>query len=208
MEVELKFLVEDKLAQERILKDRHLAEIKDSGSEEEISLKATYLDTEDMDLCKKKMAFRVRLENGSPIATLKWGGGATDGLHVRGELNVPVEDSYMESPRIDIFKGSEIYEDIKLAVGDKPLRPIMEMECLRKQIAVDTGKSISVVSLDIGNILTDRGTAPIAELEIELYSGDKDDMVALGRELAAKYNLVPENKSKFQRGLELMGMIE
>ena len=29
MEVELKFLIEDKLAQERILKDRHLAEIKD-----------------------------------------------------------------------------------------------------------------------------------------------------------------------------------
>ncbi len=28
MEVELKFLIEDKLAQERILKDRHLAEIK------------------------------------------------------------------------------------------------------------------------------------------------------------------------------------
>ena len=61
MEVELKFLIEDKLAQERILKDRHLAEIKDEGSEEEIELKATYLDTEDMDLCKRKMAFRVRL---------------------------------------------------------------------------------------------------------------------------------------------------
>ncbi len=28
MEVELKFLIEDKLAQERILKDRHLAENK------------------------------------------------------------------------------------------------------------------------------------------------------------------------------------
>ena len=47
MEVELKFLIEDKLAQERILKDRHLAEIKDEGSEEEIELKATYLDTEN-----------------------------------------------------------------------------------------------------------------------------------------------------------------
>ena len=99
MEVELKFLIEDKLAQERILKDRHLAEIKDEGSEEEIELKATYLDTEDMDLCKRKMAFRVRLENGSPIATLKWGGEATDGLHVRGELNVPVDESYMRYPR-------------------------------------------------------------------------------------------------------------
>ena len=110
MEVELKFLIEDKLAQERlILKDRHLAKIKDEGSEEEIELKATYLDTEDMDLCKRKMAFRVRLENGSPIATLKWGGEATDGLHVRGELNVPVDESYMRHPKTDIFRGSEMY---------------------------------------------------------------------------------------------------
>ena len=208
MEVELKFLIEDKLAQERILKDRHLAEIKDEGSEEEIELKATYLDTEDMDLCKRKMAFRVRLENGSPIATLKWGGEATDGLHVRGELNVPVDESYMRYPKTDIFRGSEMYGDIEAAVGDKPLKPIMNIDCLRRQISVDTGKSISVVSLDIGTILTDTATAPITELEIELYSGDEDDMISLGRELASKYNLIPENKSKFQRGLELLGVME
>ena len=58
MEVELKFLIEDKLAQERILKDRHLAEIKDEGSEEEIELKATYLDTEDMRSVQKKDGFQ------------------------------------------------------------------------------------------------------------------------------------------------------
>lgn len=39
MEVELKFLIEDKLAQERILKDRHLAEIKDEGHKRRLSLK-------------------------------------------------------------------------------------------------------------------------------------------------------------------------
>ena len=33
-------------------------------------------------------------------------------------------------------------------------------------------------------------------------------MISLGRELASKYNLIPENKSKFQRGLELLGVME
>lgn len=101
-----------------------------------------------------------------------------------------------------------MYGDIEAAVGDKPLKPIMNIDCLRRQISVDTGKSISVVSLDIGTILTDTATAPITELEIELYSGDEDDMISLGRELASKYNLIPENKSKFQRGLELLGVME
>lgn len=208
MEVELKFLVEDKLAQERVLKDRHLAEIKDNGSEEKLCLKATYMDTEDLDLCKKKMAFRVRLENGRPVATLKWGGAADNGLHVRDELNVCVSDDFIRNPVLDVFKGSEIYPQICDASSGKPLRAIMEIDCIREQISVDTGKSLSVVSLDIGQIVTEKGSAPINELEIELYSGDKEDMIELGRELAAKYNLKPENKSKFQRGLELLGIAE
>ena len=206
MEVELKFLIENKLAQERIFKDKHLVEIMDEGTEEQLRLEATYFDTEDFDLCNRKIAFRVRMENDKLVATLKWGGAAVNGLHVRGELNVPVEVSYVNNPQIDVFKGSELYGELKSAVGNKPLKPIMNINCLRKQMAVDTGKSISVVSLDIGEIVTDKKVLPITELEIELYSGDKDDMVKLGQELTLKYNLVPENKSKFQRGLEILGV--
>lgn len=206
MEVELKFLIDNKLAQERILRDKHLAEIKEDGTEEELCLQATYFDTEDFDLCSRKIAFRVRMENEKPVAALKWGGAAKDGLHIRGELNVPVEASYLKAPNIDIFEGSELYDQLRDAVGDKTLKPIMNINCMRKQMAVDTGNSISVVSLDIGEIVTDRASLPITELEIELYSGDKDDMVRLGQELTLKYNLIPENKSKFQRGLELLGI--
>lgn len=57
-------------------------------------------------------------------------------------------------------------------------------------------------------MITPKGQAPVAELEIELFSGDQDDMIALGRELAAKYNLTPGNKSKFQVGLELINGIK
>lgn len=206
MEVELKFLVEEPIARERILQDKHLEEITDAGSREEIEMKAIYLDTETFDLCQKQMAFRIRYENGNPIATLKWGGRVEAGLHERGELNVPVDEEYIKAPHLGIFKGSEIYEDIKTAAGEKPLHRLMEMNCIRKQITVDTGRSISVVSLDVGEIVTSKGTAPISELEVELYSGDKDDMVALGRELAAKYNLKEGLKSKFQVGLELLGL--
>ena len=92
-------------------------------------------------------------------------------------------------------------------MADKKLVPVMEMDYVRKAIQVDTGKSISVVSLDEGTIHTSKGDSDILEVEVELYSGDQEDMVALGGELAAKYNLVASDKSKYQRGLELLGVI-
>ncbi|MBR5129413.1 MAG: CYTH domain-containing protein [Firmicutes bacterium] len=205
MEVELKFLVEEPIAREKILGDKHLAEIMDEGSLEEIKMQATYFDTEDLDLCNSGIAFRIRRENAQPVATLKWGGKVEHGLHMRGELNVTVDENYAKEPSLDIFKGSEIYDIIEKAAGDKPLRALLEANCIRKQMRVDTGKSINVVSLDVGEIVTEKGTAPISELEVELYSGDKEDMIELGRELATKYNLVEGSKSKFQVGLELLG---
>lgn len=157
MEVELKFLVEDKLARDRILQDNYLEEMMHEGSREEIRMNATYFDTKDMDLCRNKMALRVRFENGKPIATLKWGGSSENGLHIRGELNVHVEKAFMESPNLSIFKGSEIYGELLELAGDKELIPLMEVECLRRQMMVDTGKSISMVSLDVGQVITSGG---------------------------------------------------
>lgn len=206
MEIELKFLVEEELTRERILQDDHLRKLAGEEALEVIPMKAVYYDTEEKDLLKKMYAFRVRYEDVRPVATMKWGGGVEEGLHQRGELNVTVNEVFSECPNVDIFKGSEIYEEIAEAVGEKPLIPVMEMEFVRKQMHVDTGKSISVVSFDEGEIRTAGGTAPISEVEVELYSGDQDDMIALGKELAAKYNLTPGNKSKYQRGLELLGL--
>ena len=67
-----------------------------------------------------------------------------------------------------------------------------------REVRVDTGVSISVLSVDEGEIKTLNGDIPILELEIELYAGDKDDMIALGRKLEEKYHLKRGNRSKFQ----------
>lgn len=208
MEIELKYLVEDEFTRERILQDGHLLEMADKETAETVHMKAVYYDTEDRALLKKQFAFRVRYEDVLPVATMKWGGGAEDGLHQRGELNVTVNEEFAAAPNVDIFRGSEIYEEIREAAGGRVLIPVMEMEFSRQQVHVDTGKSISVVSCDLGEIRTAGGTAPISEVEVELYSGDQEDMIALGNELAAKYNLTPGNKSKYQRGLELLGFTE
>ena len=207
MEIELKFLIDEEFTRDKIFNDKHLQEISEGSEIETIPMKAIYFDTEEKDLLKKEMAYRVRYEDGRIIATLKWGGSAEDGLHMRGELNVPVDRDFVKNPDITVFQESAIYEEILQAAGEKKLIPVMEMEFVRKQVQIDTGKSISVVSYDEGEIRTAGGSAPISELEIELYSGDQQDMIRLGTELATRYNLKAGNKSKFQRGLELLGYI-
>lgn len=204
MEIELKYSLTDNLAKERILSDRHLGEIKDASCDETLHMRAIYFDTAEGDLQRFQIALRARYENDRIVVTLKWKGSAQDGLHVRGELNVPGDESYLENPTVEVFRGSEIFEELEEAVSGKTLIPVMEMDYIRKSIQVDTGASISVISLDEGVIRAGGREAEVLEVEVELYSGDQDDMIALGEELASKYNLVKNDQSKFQKGLELL----
>ena len=162
MEIELKYLVKDEFVRDKILNDKHLESMMQQDSYEEIEMKALYIDTEELDFLKEKIAFRVRMENGRPVATLKWGGGNEGALHARGELNVMVDEDFLKDPNVEIFKGSDIYDRLKALSAHKCMVGLMTTDCIRKQIMVDTGKSISVISLDVGQIITDKGTAPIS----------------------------------------------
>ena len=95
MEIELKYYLGDNLAKDRILDDRHLAEMRNPEGDETLKMHAIYFDTAEGDLRNKKIALRARWENEHIMVTLKWKGSAVDGLHVRGELNVPADEAYL-----------------------------------------------------------------------------------------------------------------
>jgi triphosphatase len=90
-------------------------------------------------------------------------------------------------------------------IGGESLSSIMEVGFLRRRVRVDTGDSIIEVSVDTGEIVADSGSIPLCELELELFSGQQDDLTALGEKLALRYSLVPEKLSKYARGLQLAG---
>ena len=69
---------------------------------------------------------------------------------------------------------------------------------------IDTGISICEVAIDEGEIVTDFGNLPICELEIELFSGEQEDVRKIGEALAEKYQLTAENMSKYARGWKLL----
>ena len=69
---------------------------------------------------------------------------------------------------------------------------------------IDTGDGIYEFSIDTGEVVTEVGNVPISEIEIELYSGETEEMIEIGEKIQKKYGLEVENKSKYARGLELI----
>ena len=200
METEFKFRLSDPAVFDSIVEN---AEIKARGIDEveTIDMKATYFDTADYDLRNKGIAYRVRQEDDRCTATIKWDVEVSGGLHKREEFNLVVSDERQaDNPNIELFVSSDAYDVLRDAAGDKELLKMVNMEFTRRQFKVDTGKSISCISVDEGVIHHQSGREiPICELEIEWYYGDEEDFINLATLLMEKYELEAEEKSKLQR---------
>jgi inorganic triphosphatase YgiF len=201
METEFKFSLKDSSVFDTIVAN---AEISKMGLDavEVIDMHADYFDTADFDFRDRGIAYRIRQEDERCTATIKWDVNVSEGLHQREEFNLVVNDeNFAQHPNIEIFVSSDAYEVLHEAAGDKPLVPTITMDFQRRQFKVDTGKSISCISVDEGVIHHIHGkTVPICELEIEWYYGDEDDFMALANYIQTKYGLVTEDRSKLQRG--------
>lgn len=211
MEIELKYAVADGRTADSIWNDRKLKTMAKRAGEEprKEMFEGTYFDTEDHVLLKNDIAYRIRREGDRAVATLKWNGKSEGPLHIREEFNATL-GSWRDDIKPDpgIFRESEIGEELFDMIGDSKLEPLMQVNFRRRMLRADTGDSLVEVSIDEGEIVTPNGSAPISEIEMELYSGEKDDMEKLGSDLQKKYDLKPENDSKFARGLMLMDLIK
>lgn len=206
MEIEFKFKIENPEQAERIFSDPEIVAITDDNSQESINLHAIYFDTEDRRLSREGITVRTRKEGEAYVATVKWNGGSENGLHQREEINIPmVDDSKFHCPDLEIFCQSEMCETLKQVIGHRELLKRVEVKVLRKQIRIDTGKSICEMSYDKGEVINQDQKGIISEMEVELYSGSREDMESFVEKLAEKYGLEPENRSKFRQGLDLKG---
>jgi triphosphatase len=203
METEFKYNLTDASVFDEIVRN---AEINKMGIDavEAIEMHAAYFDTPDMDLRRKGIAYRIRQEDERYTATIKWDVNVSEGLHRREEFNLVVNDErFAENPDISIFLSSEAYDVLHEAAGNKKLMKTISMDYERRQFKVDTGKSISCISVDNGIIHHDDGhEVPILELEVEWYYGDEADFMALAELIRTKYSLETENMSKLQRAYE------
>lgn len=208
MEIELKYQMKNAETPNAIWNDKELAEMEEVDSRVIEDYVGIYYDTDTYDLLRNDIAFRIRREGMKPVASLKWNGRAKGSLHTREELNINLTDEeFAGGPKPEFFRESHIGEELRTIVGDKHLLPIMEVNVLRKTFRVDTGESLLELCIDEGEIITENGNGAVHEVEIELYSGEQADLEELGETLKAKYDLIPEQDSKFARGLKLLGKI-
>ena len=201
MEIELKYRIPDGDTAARIWEDSLFSEIEEEDSREELQLHAIYYDTKDLQLAKNEIAYRVRREGERTIATLKWKGKSEDGLHTREELTVPVADS---APDIDVFLESDIGPELEGLVEDQELMELMRTDMKRSRFRIDTGTGLFEISVDQGSVSTIYGSRDIQEVEVELFSGETEELLAVGRRLQEVYGLEPENISKYARGIEMI----
>ena len=203
METEYKYSIENSSVFDLIVEN---AEINRMGLDavESIDMHAVYFDTEDLDFRSRGIAYRIRQEDERCTATIKWDVNVKEGLHQREEFNLVVNDErFAQHPDIGIFVSSDAYDVLYEAAGDKPLMPTVTMDYQRRQFKVDTGRSISCISVDEGVIHhLDGHVVPVCELEIEWYYGDEADFMELAGLIQTVYGLRSENKSKLQRAFE------
>jgi inorganic triphosphatase YgiF len=204
MEIELKYLLRDQAQADEIMDSRFIYTLRVCGSEEIIPMKAVYFDTPSRAFEKAKIGFRIRKEGSEYVATVKEKGSSENGMHRRVEVNITLpEDTDPEKASIELFNGTEVYDDLREASAGEPLESIVIMEFTRRQAKLDTGLSVSEISVDRGVMRAGGKEAPIMELEIELKKGDEKDMTNIGDVLSRMYSLKPENDSKLKRALAM-----
>lgn len=201
MEIELKYRIPAHEVADDIWKDKLFFSMEEDDSREELCFRARYFDTPDCDLAKNDMAYRVRKEGCRWVAALKWKGHSEGALHMREEINVPVDD---ERPAPEVFRESEIGMELLKIIGDKPINSFLETKFRRRRFRIDTGTGIFELSIDEGQIVTPYGNEPISEVELELFSGETEELEELGRRIYERYGLEKEEQSKYARGIKII----
>ena len=207
-EIELKYTLKDRKQAEEIWEDPVLYAACNLETRESVCMSAIYFDTRDSILARSGMSLRIRREGEHSVLSIKNKGITENGLHRRDENNMPytgeVDENTVFRPDRDMLAESELGSRLLKLIDDRDLYPVIHMNYLRRRFRMDSGDSFVEVAIDTGEISTETASIPVCELEIELYSGDVDDMIAFGNRLADRYGIEREDITKYARGLELL----
>lgn len=167
-------------------------------------LQAIYFDTPDRDLARAGFALRLRREGEVWVQTLK--GAAPDGM-TRLEHNVALGDA---TPALDVARHADhpAGQALQALVDTLPadaLQALFRTDITRLSRTLRTRHGVVELALDQGALLAGEGDAlrrtPVAELEIELKSGQPRAVLEVARVWAIeRFGLSLELRTKALRG--------
>jgi triphosphatase len=159
-----------------------------------------YFETADGQLRGWDMGLRIRGFGDSYEMTLKTAGQTIGGLHQRPEYNVA-----LAKPELDItLLPAEIWpQGCDLAALQQQLQPLFSTHFVREKWVVTYRESEIEVAFDRGDVTAGELSEPLNEIELELKSGERDDLLAFAAELANMGGLRLGSLSKAARGYAL-----
>lgn len=159
-----------------------------------LEMETAYYDTPTGAMSARRYTLRRRLENGISVCTLKTPAG-----EARGEWETECDCIEAAIPKlIEMGAPADLGELTK-----DGLVHICGAKFTRLAKTVILPECTLEIALDRGILLGGGKTEPLCEAEVELKDGAKAACDAFAGELAKKFGLVTEEKSKFARALRL-----
>ena len=165
------------------------------GDWQTISMETTYYDTQEGSFSALHYTLRRRLENGVSVCTVKTplsGAG-------RGEWEVNCDSIETAIEKLCKLGAPENL----MTLTQKGVEPVCGARFTRQALAVELPEGAVELALDKGILFAGDRELPICEVEVELKDGDPAAAVQFAKELAEKYALQPETRSKFKRAKAL-----
>lgn len=166
-----------------------------------IHLGNTYFDTVDRRLNEARVALRIREKNGQYFQTLKTKGESINGLTRRGEW-----EWALTSATLDHEGLKDIWPNALQDVKSETVVPLFSTDFDRTLWNIEWQQPFARIeaALDLGAVKAGDSETPICELELELIEGDEAALTLIAKEFIQTLNLKPSDKSKAERGFELL----
>jgi len=159
-----------------------------------------YYDTPKLELHKSAMALRLRRAGRQWLQTLKGGGSIKAGMHQRNEWEMPVKGAALD---LSSAQTAEWNEHLPKALRNK-LQPVFVTDFSRtSRMLLWQGAQIELC-MDHGTVSTEQHSAPICELELELKSGQPQQLFELALALLEIVPFELEVVSKAEQGYRLL----
>ncbi|MDX9871527.1 MAG: CYTH domain-containing protein [Clostridia bacterium] len=204
-EIELKLAFSDESIGEKIVREKYLTDMLVPGTERKMLLETVYYDTPSGVLQRARLSYRIRRQEDEWIATVKADGASSGGLHERSEWSVVVNEP---TPDITPFSALPAGERLQVALGEETLIETARTRFVRQSMDLRYQETLIELAVDKGEILAANKSEPIREIELELKEGEVSALLEIAETLRGIYELFPEERSKYHRGLVLAGRIE
>lgn len=170
-------------------------------------LDAIYFDTPDLALKQAGVAVRLRESAGQWVQTVKGRGDSQGALHRRLEWETPSEGAGLDFSGVD---DPALRRLLNAPGMSERLQPVFRTRFRRWARLLELGDGTRIeLALDEGRIETGERHSPICEIELELKAGRPEALFDLALSLLDPLSLVPEPRSKAERGYRLhAGVLE